>query len=92
MGSRYSTSLLPCQAELSETFVTAVSHICFSIHTLVSKSVKIGSSSSSMTMGFIYFLTFPTVFMCNGVHVSDGLALFALLWDLVCTRYVLAKF
>ena len=75
MGSRYSTSLLPCQTELSELFVTVVSHICVSIPTLVSKSIIIGSSS--IIMGFISFLIFPIDFapLC----VSDGLAFFALL-------------
>ena len=90
MGSGYSISPLPCQAELSEPFAIVMSHICVSIPALVSESMMIGSSPSSMIIGFISFLSFPGVFAHNGVHVSDGLVLLALHWDLAHTRYVLA--
>ena len=90
MDSRYITPLLLCWAELSEPFATVVYHVCASIPTLASKSMMIGSSSSSsMTIIFISFLTFPAAFALNGVCVSDGPAL---LWDLVCTRYVWHNF
>ena len=78
MGSKYITFLLPCLAELSEPFVTVVSPVCASVPSLVSKSLMIGSSSLSMIIGFISFLTLPTAFVHSGVHVSDGLVLFAL--------------
>ena len=82
IASGYNAPLVPDLIESLGVFVPVASHDHVSSPVLVPKSIIVGVSS--ITMGFISFLVLPEDL--TPLHASGTFVLFALLWDLVCTR------